>query len=413
MNIKQTSLIAIFLSCVSVATAVAAAIPSNVQNVSAAYSGDKLIVQWQAVQGSDIDHYNVYYSRTSILSNQGNYDDFEPTKNNDTTFTFASAPYKGKKVYVSVMAVNKAGIESDGFEAEASAEMLSAASSQNSSRSGLTPSDVFMPGSSSPTIASSSAASSLEPLMLMRVRGYSQTGVLLEFSKPLNQSQLLSPNQFIIVDSSGSQLTINRTAFSGSSTITLDTSAQVPEKVYVLGLLQPIAAADSATLLLPLPQVTFFGYRMTDGSGASAPYIPNPGTSSVSPPVQADLLPPENPTDLGLTPKIRKDGTYDVGAFWVGSINSARDLADYNVYTTTDGIHFVPGEPVGTTKVSFSNVEPGVFGVKVTARDTAGNESSGVSKIVDLPNSGVGLLSLVAISGAVAGHRTARKRKQQ
>ncbi|MBP9773869.1 MAG: fibronectin type III domain-containing protein [Candidatus Peribacteraceae bacterium] len=420
MNIKQTSFIALLVSCVSVATAVAAAVPSSVQNVSAAYSGDKLTVTWQAVTDTDIDHYNVYYSRASILGNQGNYDDFERTKAADTNFTFEVAPYKGNKVFVSVMAVNKAGIESDSFEAEASAQMPTATqsssiassvqTSMSSSRSGLSPFDVFAP-SSVPTI--SSVSSSVEPLALMRVRGYSQTGVLLEFSKALNANQALFPNQFVIVDSSGSQLTIKSVALSGSSMLLLDTAAQVGEKVYVLGLLQTVTGADNSKLAEPLPQVTFFGYKNLTGTQSSIPYIPNPGTQqSSNPALPADLIAPEDPRNLGLTPKIRSDGTYDVGAFWVGSINSARDLADYNIYTTTDGINFVPGDPVGRTNVMFSNVEPGVFGVKVTARDSAGNESTGVSKIIDLPNSGVGLLSLIAISGAFAGNRTMKRRKQ-
>lgn len=396
--------------------------PPNVSNVQAQYVNGSLVVNWSTVTDpAGIDHYNVYFSRQSILGNSGNFDDVNRTSGSETSYTFAKPPYSGHKVYVSVMAVNKNGAESAGFESEASAEMTGATSSASSvsATTSSSSSTVYAiptnPSSSAVSVGSFSSVSTMgsnsstEPLALMRIRAYAETGILLEFSKSLNPSALPTTDQFLIADASGTQLNVTRIHLSGSTLLALDTAVQMPERVYVLGILQNIIADDGTSLTSPLPQMSFFGFRgLSTGVSSSTDQVSS-STSYTPPP---DNTPPEDATNLRLQKSRREDGTYDVGALWNESINTAGDLANYMVYTTTDGSHFSDAIPLapGQDRDLFGPLQPGTFGVKLTARDTSGNESAGIQKIIQLPSTGFGLFGLFAISGAVAGHRIRRKK---
>ena len=203
--------------------------------------------------------------------------------------------------------------------------------------------------------------------MLMRVRGFSRTGVLLEFSN-LESVSALSPNQFIIVDSGGSQLAINRTAFSGSSAITLDTSAQVPEKCAIIGLLQPIAAADSTATRCScrFRRSASSGYRDDGWLGRKRAMHSQPGRTNTDAAVPG-RSPAADSRPIGdWRRKSRRTGTYDVGsAFWVGSVESRRATWPITaIYDNAVWRRTLAGPTIGTTKSASAMSRPGVFGVK-------------------------------------------------
>jgi hypothetical protein len=125
-----------------------------------------------------------------------------------------------------------------------------------------------------------------------------------------------------------------------------------------------------------------------------------------------DTVAPENPVGLRLQPVLRSDGTYNVTAEWRGSPDTARDLQGYMVAISQDGSSYVPSSTTDANQrsVQYSRLEPGIFGVRVSAFDRAGNRSAGIQDVVTLPESGLGLLGIAAVSGVAATRRLRRKR---
>lgn len=403
----------------------AATPPPNVTSVRADYIGGALVVNWGAVQDpAGIDFYRIYFSRQSILQNQGDYDDVERTQGTATTYTFERAPFGGKKVFVSVMAVNKDGLESEAFEVESSAVLTSASSGTTSStptssatssatRSSSSKSSSVSNISSSATQVSSqkssssiaTLSSSAEPLQLMRVRAISSTGVLLEFSKPLDAT-VPTADAFAIVDGSGSELMIKSVAFSGSTNLIVNTASQRPQVIYALGLTKTLKASDGATIPAPLPELTFFSFMMLPVTSSAS------SVQSSAP--MLDTTPPNPVQNLAISFEPKPDGTYDVMAFWQASASA--DLASYLISTTKDGKIYSAENPlnIGETGATFRGLKPGTFGVRVIARDTTGNRSMAVErtiKLPELPKTGAGTLAILMAAGAFAGQRLTKRKR--
>ncbi len=96
----------------------ASAAPAPVTGVHAERRGAEVVVSWDATS-SDVASYRVYWSRQSILDNDGDYDDSEQTDGPVTTLTLkkmADGP-----VFVAVIAVDSNGEESAAFVEEAEA----------------------------------------------------------------------------------------------------------------------------------------------------------------------------------------------------------------------------------------------------------------------------------------------------
>src|SRR6185436_240159 len=92
--------------------AVALAAPGNVTGVKGELVNGKVHVTWTKPAGDEPVAYRLYYSRASILQQNGLYDDFEVIPAGTLDYTFASLPYEADSLYVSVLAVNAAGEES-------------------------------------------------------------------------------------------------------------------------------------------------------------------------------------------------------------------------------------------------------------------------------------------------------------
>jgi hypothetical protein len=95
-----------------------AAAPGPVSNLSGELSPDgEVVVRWDPLQDKNIVLYRLYYSAESIIDSQGLYDDFEETLEPVPEFIFTNPP-KQEALYVTVLAVNSSGEESESFAEE-------------------------------------------------------------------------------------------------------------------------------------------------------------------------------------------------------------------------------------------------------------------------------------------------------
>lgn len=395
MTFKQKLLTAAF--GILIPFSVAAATPSNVTHVEAKLEGGVLTVSWSGPQPGDaVDFYRVYVSHESILDHDGNYDDSVKTPNSETTYVFPELPLKSPKIYIAVLAVNKDGVESEGFESEASVEVAPPAS------------------------ASSSEAPTAVPMAISEVRAVSATGVLITFTKPLLINVQPEPGFFALTDASGAIVDVTF-AEVHDATILLHTGRLEPDRQYFLAILQPIPANDGTNLPTLATKLSFPGFKdqtmppqesssSAMSSSADAPYVPNPDLGQPPPP--AIVNPPEDPVNLALKAMRRADGTYTVVASWGASADSAHTLSSYVVYTTQNGQEFNQNLLLAANKTmaKYDAIPAGVFGVKIASRDEQGHESVGIQKVITLPQSGIGLMGIATLSGLMTGRRMRRKK---
>lgn len=387
MTFKQKTLLT--LSAALIPFAAAAAAPANITQVEARIDNGALSVSWAAPSG-DIDFYRIYVSHESILDHEGNYDDTVRTPGSETTFVFPTLPLASEKIFVAILAVNKEGVESEGFESEASVDKPAAP-----------PVAEPEPAPEQPTAI---------PMTISQVMSASETGVIIVFTKPIAENTVMEPRFFAIVDGSGAGLEITAVEIAGQA-ILLHTTVQQSEKNYSLRILEPVPAADGTNLPVQEGMNSFIGFK-SEEKPMQAPeeveYVSNPE----APAVEENLGPPEDPVHLALKAMRRTDGTYTVVASWGASPDSKNILSSYILSSTKNG------EPFGETMVlakdqrvtKYDGITPGIFGVKVASKDDKGNESAGIQKVITLPESGVGLLGMITVSGLIAGRRLKRKK---
>ncbi len=208
----------------------AEAVPLPVKDVSASLQDGKLVVRWSPrADAQGTAYYRIYFSDKSILGGGGNYDDFERTTNGETSYTFQTLPFTSRTIYLTVTAVNAAGVEGDSFAEEASVA-LPALASMPPIPFGSLPSD----SSAAPAAASSSSGAALSPFTLIETRSVSETGVALRFSEDVAE-QFIETGAFLMVDASGAQLTVKGVEIDGPM-IVLKTAPQIAGRVYALGI---------------------------------------------------------------------------------------------------------------------------------------------------------------------------------
>lgn len=380
-------------------------VPGNVQNIETTYDGGTLSVRWAPVP--EAAFYRVYYSHESILENEGNYDDFERTGGPEAAFTFQSLPLSSKQIFIGVLAVNKEGIESEGFEQETS---VTIARSSNSAKPipSISSSLPALPKAPPPLLPSKPVPSTSVPLRLQSARAVSATGVLVTFSKNLKADSPLSSDSFLITTLSGTMLRITRVGVSGNQVL-VATAPQKTDEAYLFSLLHVIVSDDGTSATPSEPQIQFSAFKegvarsslssSSSSVSSSVPYIRRPGTEA---PVR-----PVNPSFLSLSAVPRKDGTYDVTARWGGSVGTET----YGLYTAKDGSQysFDSARSAALVSAHYNRVAPGTLGLRVTSRNAFG-ESTGVEKVIVLPATGLGLFGIAAVAGAVAGRRIRRKK---
>lgn len=415
MTFKQKLTLGLAVFAVSTGIAMAAA-PGNVQNVTATLEGGQLQVSWYPVPGAA--SYNIYYSHESILENGGDYDDFEHSAGMQTAYVFKSLPQTSGTVYVGVLAVDGAGVESDGFETEAHVYVGDALPPEPTVTSTVSGTTVQggMPTGENPT-------STAVPMTIASVQPISSTGVIVTFTKNVRPQAAINPAFFLMTDTGGTILPIVNITFDGPN-ILLETKNQEPTRTYIVSVLLPIPADDGTNATASTtPRIQFagFGTPVQGGTSSSASSQPQSSSSAPSsdprfgtnpvppvPPVAGMLL--RDPAALDLTATARNDGTYNVLAAWT----QAPGARGYTLYTSTDGKQYARNFAVADTQTSvkYERIPPGTFGLRVNSTDAAGNESSpGVERVITLPASGIGFLGLMLTAGAAAGRKMRRKKK--
>jgi hypothetical protein len=223
----------------------------------------------------------------------------------------------------------------------------------------------------------------------------------LSFSESI-APQSVNPQEIVIIDGSGSRLSV-RSAIVMDATIMITTDQQYPEKHYLLAALGAnLQGTSGARYVAPVQPTEFLGF----GFMATPPLVP-----------VVDTTPPADPVDMMILPMARADGMYDVRVHWVPGPD-AGDTASFMVMLTSDGLTNFGTYPVAanSSDIQFTSVPAGPFGVKVVARDAAGNASQGLFRLTTLESkkplsqTGVGLLGVSILSGAIAGRRLMKKR---
>ncbi len=366
-------------------------------------------VTWKdAKDDTAIAFYRVYYSHASILSNNGNYDDFERTRGTETAYSFTKVPVQGDQLFVGVLAVDTDGNESEGFETEASIALTKTMTSDQAS-------SVPSAALEESTTKVGEAAKDQAPLTYTAVVPLSATGLLISFSKELDPEQKLEPSSFAVKDGSGKTLEVLKVE-QGASNILLTLAEHEPKTLYTLSLLSPLRAKDGSAMSASAPGVQFMSY----GVVASAPKpVPEPVREEVVPPTQKTYIANpllasqvvQSPLAVRLVPVRQKNGKYTVLAQWRGGSNAR---SGYAISTSLDGVHFSEPEYVSATQTSmqFENIAPGAaFRVLVTEQGHSGRVESSNTTGLELPKSGIGFLGIAGVAGVLAARRMKRRRK--
>lgn len=415
MTFKQTFSLAALALSLSTGIAFAAAMPANVKSVQATGAAGTITVLWSPVPGAV--SYRVYYSHESILENAGNYDDFVQTPDSQMIYTFNTPPLQSEKIYFGVLAVDRDGNESEGFEVETSidtpAPPESSASSEPAPEQPSSEPMEVMPAYETPAEempAGENPTSTAVPMGIEAVEVISATGVLITFTKEIDPGAIMNPDYFLITTATGVTLPVRKVDMHGKQVL-LSTDPVAPNTEYVLSLLSIIPAADGTNATPSEPQVRFRAPPTgTPPPPAGQQYGRNPELPG-PPPAPAtngyQPAPPFDASNLGLTASLRSDGTYNVIARWSPSPNAE----SYSLYTSRNGSPYSWNSAVqkNDTTIQYSGIAPGTFGVRVTAR-ARNLESPGIDKVITLPASGLGIVGIAAVAGAGAVSRR-KKRK--
>ena len=244
MSFKHTltvSVLSLFFSGI----AYAAGAPANIKNVQAVMTNGKLMVTWDtATDPTGIASYRVYYSHQSILGNDGNYDDFEQTTGPANAYTFNALPLTSPVIFIGVLAVGKDGVESEGFEVEASVAVPAGSIASSSPAQDVAP--LFPEPVKETPSSSASSAAPLTPLIFQAAETAGSTGVLLTFDKSLPISSALSPTTFQISDTGGSLLTVTAARQMDVIHFLLTTAPQRPDTTYVIRIVPFLTAQDGS-----------------------------------------------------------------------------------------------------------------------------------------------------------------------
>jgi hypothetical protein len=389
---------------------------SNVTGIHAEYANGTVVVSWQPAEG-DVKKYRIFYSHASILEQGGLYDDYEDADGDTTSHVLATVPAVDK-LYVSVLAVGQDDAESPYFTEEdvvdiaGSADPLAVPTAASSSSVADFP--------PSPTVAMQS-----QTLQLLTAVSTSSTGVTLTFTHELSIPEQYKNEAFSIKTGSGTPLAVVRYRLVGNQAL-LDTEEQTPGRVYQVTIHGSIAGKAADGGLVPQEAGTaplLFTGLQVDGS---IPEVSN----------------------LTLTVKGR-----NVEATWTAPAATVKELQISQ--SINGGRTFGPATRLDKNAkgVTIPNVQNGAFTLRVRTVALDGSLSRGVQQTVmvgpaaagssssavsskpattssaksssstpvsagprpdgkpgTLPSSGLGLMTVVSLSGGITGLRFFRRK---
>lgn len=359
------------------------AAPAPITGITATVQNGQILVKWTAPKATDIASYRIYYSRNSILGNNGAYDDFQTTTGKRTEYILSDFP-AANRLYISVLAVNTKGEESPSFTGEAAVD------------TGGT--------------ASSTTVSDANSLELLSARSLSSTGVLLHFNTQVTVPADMGAQAFSIDDGSGNSLAVTRLEIEGTD-IVIHTVPQKKNTRYTIHVLPFVQGVNPGNPGVPL---------LINAGKSSAVFM----LGEVNPNPQPATNPASLPAIMGLTlmAQNKGKGVYRVTATWSAATNPEqfriRQSSDRGVTFSTP--QTVPGS---ARSVKFETVKAAMFGISVES--VRGNKtgqpsfaSIELSKAkpgtikpgTGLPQSGPGIAVLVTVAGSVAGWRMRKKK---
>lgn len=337
-----------------------AAAPDNVTGIKATLEGRKVTVTWNKVTTQEIASYRVFYSHTSILKENGLYDDFDFVSGTENTYVFPSLP-RTDMLYVSVLAVNKQGEESPFFAEEASVQLRATTSSAAASVASV-------PAPASSTSSSVQMVAEAATLRLLKAEKMSSTGVLLTFSNKIAPLTGSANTLFSIEFGSGFNLPVTGATVSGS-TVLVKTYPLTKGTVYLLqvtGNMKGMDAGGKTVSMDPLQLPTFVQEATSSSSAAPA------GTH------------PEV-TNLRLRATAEGNGRYTVDASW--NAPNADGVEGFVISQSIDGgATFGPSLRVtGTSRgISIPRVNARTLGVSIRTLYKDGQTSKGIFQAITL-----------------------------
>jgi len=388
--------------------AMLAAAPGSVTGLQVEFRDDETVaVSWDKLKKQDIAYYRVYYSSESILRNQGSYDDFEQTDGPKGLYVFNDLT-PDTDFYVSVLAVNTEGEESEFFAEEAFMHIPAGLPSiipepadapvlQIPTEGEPEPEPVDEPEpideplpDEAPSGAQAGEPVAPGPFQLMAVAPVSSTEISVEFSQAITKEGLeAAAPAFTVNKPDGTELEILSNSIDGIG-VMLKTVEQ-EDIVYELVVSEMLMSAMDATIDPDNRSVLFVGASATveapEVPTEPEPTEPEPETDVVEDTLGIDLSDfAEDVVGLNMRATRTPNGLYDVVTVW--DLASLPDnLSHYVVGQSLDrgktfiGPSIVPND---ITELRTPGIESGNFGVMIKIADEDGNVSPGIFVTIDL-----------------------------
>lgn len=268
------------------------------------------------------------------------------------------------------------------------------------------------------TIQSQQTQSKKDPgPALLNVTVPDSTHVQITFSKPVVISQKPGDN-FIITEEVDTEkiLKVLKADQSNDGAVVILTTASQEAMNYNLIVID-VTDKDGNAINSETNATTFAGAVTLDTQQVTQQSLPTQQAAQSDEVAKAlaaaalfsDTSAPEDVTNL-LASALRK---MVIRLSFVPSLNTAKDLANYIVYKSTDGQNYGEGVVFKPDSKLFDmkNLLPGVqYFFKVTAKDIKGNESMGAMTTFTLPETGPELI-LLALGSLGAGKLLKRRKK--
>lgn len=350
-------------------------------------------IEWEPSQDIAVVRYRLYYGAESILESGGMYDDFEETQGTENVYVFVTPPTTGA-LYVTVLAVNNAGEESESFAEEVKVNItantvprLETSSSSEATVSSADSSVLEIPQQAPSSGQSLRSQANIpvytEPVSdgrvhLLLAEALSPMQVKLTFSEPVTVEPDLAPQAFSIESPGGKPLRITQVLLS-EHIVVADTEMQQKGLVYNVKLREPLRGTNNEPLDATDRTAFFTGH---DQGTTPAAVQPSPG-APYDPRTPGDVM------DFALRATPEAGGTYTVTARWQADITRG-DIAHYVIRQSLDGgrtfsePQMVPMDVAG---VELQGVQPGSFGISLHVVNVYGGTSGGVFDSVMLPGS--------------------------
>lgn len=384
--------IALALSLLSWPASALTAPPPSVTGIKAVEKNGQIHVEWDAPSNAEeIEFYRIYYSRKSILQNDGAYDEFETTSGDNTEFILTDFP-EAEALYISVLAVNEDEEESATFAEEATIGVPESASS-----------------------SSATPIPATESFTLLRAESIAGTGVLLTFSAAPHLEAVHARSAFQITDASGAVIALRRFKMIGRS-ILIDTEPQTNGRTYTARIAPVVYGLSPAGERVALDEATSI-QNFTGTAAASGTSTPTP----VPVPIPEALGTLPDVGNLQLSYGHEGNGFYTIVASWEPPTDPR--VTGFRIRTSRDkGKTFAAAQTVAPDSRSFrlSGIPRGDFTFVIQTAGSDGSFSPEVSATVvltsatdagkkDLTRTGAEALIAFAAAGSIMGWKRTRK----